>query len=68
LLDNAENISGKYSFQEETNMSRNRENVINSFRKARNEGEKLMSEDKITMQDYVFCMAGYENQLREMEA
>jgi hypothetical protein len=42
------------------------EQIIKAFRKARIEGEKLLSQDKITWDEYVFMMMGFEAKLRSL--
>ncbi len=39
---------------------------IKAFRKARIEGEKLLSQGKITWDEYAFLMLGFEADLRSM--
>ncbi len=42
------------------------EEVIKAFRKARIEGEKLLSQGKITWEEFCFVMLSFEQKLREM--
>lgn len=42
----------------------NRQEIIKAFHKARVDGEKLLSENKISWEDYVFTMLGFEAELR----
>ena len=44
----------------------NKQEVINAFRKARIAGEKLLSQNKISWDQYAFTMIGFELTLREM--
>jgi hypothetical protein len=44
----------------------NKQEVIKAFRGARIAGENLLSQGKITWDDYAFSMIGFELQLREM--
>jgi len=46
-------------------MTRDREKCINAFRKARIEGEKLLSQGKITWEEFCFVMLGFEQKLRD---
>ena len=46
-------------------MSRERENKIKAFRKARIDGEKLLSQGKITWEEFCFVMLGFEQKLRD---
>ncbi len=41
----------------------NKRDVINAFRKARIEGEQMLSEGRISWEDYAFVMAGFETEL-----
>ncbi len=43
-----------------------KQDIINSFRKSRMIGEQLLSEGRITWEDYASTMAGYELVLRDM--
>ncbi len=43
-----------------------KQDIINSFRKSRIVGEKLLSEGKITWEDYASTMVGFEIVLRDM--
>ncbi len=47
-------------------MSREKENITASFRKARIEGEAMLQDGRITWADFQFCMLGYELQLQEL--
>ncbi|HIH45252.1 MAG TPA: hypothetical protein HA257_09370 [Candidatus Methanoperedenaceae archaeon] len=44
----------------------NRADVIKAFREARIAGEKLLSQGKITWDDYAATMAGFELKLKSM--
>lgn len=44
----------------------NRNEVIKAFREARIAGEKLLSQGKITWDEYAFSMIGYELTLKQM--
>jgi hypothetical protein len=44
----------------------NVESVKKAFHKARIEGEKLLSQGKITWDEYAFIMLGFEAKLRSM--
>jgi len=44
---------------------RDRENCINAFRKARIKGEELLSQGKITWEEFCFVMLGFEQDLRD---
>lgn len=44
----------------------NKQEVIRSFRKARIAGEKLVSQGKISWDEYAFSMMGFELTLIEM--
>jgi len=47
-------------------MSRNRENIIKAFRKARIEGEQFLTQGRISWEDFSFVMVGFEEQLKSM--
>uniref|UniRef100_A0A6H1ZJ30 Uncharacterized protein n=1 Tax=viral metagenome TaxID=1070528 RepID=A0A6H1ZJ30_9ZZZZ len=47
-------------------MSREIENTTKAFRKARGEGEQMMSEGRLCWEDFVFIMVGYEEQIRQL--
>ena len=47
-------------------MSREIENVTAAFGKARKEGVKMLSQGRITWEDYTFVMVGFETQLRAL--
>lgn len=47
-------------------MSREIENVTASFRKARKEGAQMVSQGRITWDDYAFMMIGFEAELRQL--
>jgi len=47
-------------------MSREIENTTKAFRKARGEGEQMMSEGRLCWEDFVFIMVGFEEQLRAL--
>ena len=47
-------------------MSRERENIIKAFRRARREGAELLSQGKITFDEYTFVVAGFELQLEKI--
>jgi len=47
-------------------MSREIENVTAAFGKARKEGEKMLQDGRITWDDFVFVMIGFEDQLRQL--
>lgn len=51
---------------EQRNKKAERDELINSFRKARKEGEKLLYAGKITWEEYAATMIGYELILKEM--
>ncbi len=42
------------------------EEIIKAFRKARIDGEKLLSQGKITWDEFCFVMLSFEQKLREM--
>lgn len=44
----------------------NKNEVIKAFRKARIVGENLLSQGKITWNEYAFSMIGFELSLKEM--
>jgi hypothetical protein len=44
----------------------NKQEVIKAFREARIAGEKLLSQGKITWDEFAFTMVGFELTLREM--
>ena len=44
----------------------NKQEVIKAFREARIAGEYMLSERRITWEEYAFVMVGFEMQLREM--
>ena len=47
-------------------MSRERENLIHSHRKARREGCEKLQKGEITFDEYAFVMAGFEIAYTEM--
>jgi len=47
-------------------MSREIENVTAAFGKARKEGEQMLKSGRITWDDFVFVMIGFEEQLRQL--
>jgi hypothetical protein len=51
---------------EECKMSREIENTIASFRRARIEGEQLLQQGRISWEDFAFVMVGFEEQIRNM--
>ncbi len=44
------------------------ENITAAFRKARQEGEKMLSDGRLCWEDFCFIMRGYENQLQAVGA
>ena len=47
-------------------MSIETENVTAAFKKARKEGEQMLESGRITWEDFVFVMVGYEEQIRQL--
>lgn len=47
-------------------MSRDKENLINAFRKARKEGSEMVMNNRISFEEYAFVCAGFEIQLEQM--
>lgn len=47
-------------------MSREIEQTIKAFRKARREGAELLSQGKINFDQYAFVMIGFEAQLKNL--
>lgn len=54
------------TLDKKVNKMENRNEVIKAFREARIAGEKLLSEGKISWDDFSFTMTGYELTLKEM--
>jgi len=52
--------------KEVVEMSREIENVTAAFKKARIEGNQMLSSGRITWEDFVFIMVGFEDQLRRL--
>lgn len=46
-------------------MSRETENITAAFRKARQEGEKMLEDGRLCWEDFCFLMAGYARALKE---
>ncbi len=57
-------IRGGGSPDYEVNNMTTVEQVKKAFHKARIEGEQLLSEGRISWEDYAFVMVGYETELR----
>ena len=58
--------AGSIRKSEVVEMSRERETITKAFRKARIEGEQMLESGRITWEDFVFIMVGYEEQIRQL--